>query len=143
MSGECQTQLVRLMEASPNVGIIQSSPKASGMDSLYARCQQFVTRVYGPLFTAGLHFWQLGESHYWGHNAIIRVKPFIEHCALAPLPGKGSFAGAILSHDFVEAALMRRAGWGYGSPICPALMRNCRLTCLMNLSAIAAGATAT
>lgn len=100
------------MEANPNAGIIQSSPKASGMDTLYARCQQFATRVYGPLFTAGLHFWQLGESHYWGHNAIIRVKPFIEHCALAPLPGEGSFAGSILSHDFVEAALMRRAGWG-------------------------------
>ncbi|MFP1907770.1 glucans biosynthesis glucosyltransferase MdoH [Lonsdalea quercina] len=112
MSGDCLTNLVRLMEANPNAGIIQSSPRASGMDTLYARCQQFATRVYGPLFTAGLHFWQLGESHYWGHNAIIRVKPFIEHCALAPLPGEGSFAGSILSHDFVEAALMRRAGWG-------------------------------
>ncbi|MXP49536.1 glucans biosynthesis glucosyltransferase MdoH [Pantoea sp. Eser] len=112
MSGECLTGLVRMMEANPNAGIIQSSPKASGMDTLYARCQQFATCVYGPLFTAGLHFWQLGESHYWGHNAIIRVKPFIEHCALAPLPGEGSFAGSILSHDFVEAALMRRAGWG-------------------------------
>ncbi|GAB7194867.1 glucans biosynthesis glucosyltransferase MdoH [Dickeya oryzae] len=112
MSGECLTSLVRLMEANPNAGIIQSAPRASGMDTLYARCQQFATRVYGPLFTAGLHFWQLGESHYWGHNAIIRVKPFIEHCALAPLPGEGSFAGSILSHDFVEAALMRRAGWG-------------------------------
>lgn len=88
MSGECLSGLVRLMEANPNAGIIQSSPKASGMDTLYARCQQFATRVYGPLFTAGLHFWQLGESHYWGHNAIIRVKPFIEHCALAPLPGE-------------------------------------------------------
>jgi len=112
MSGECLTGLARLMDANPNAGIIQSAPKASGMDTLYARCQQFATRVYGPLFTAGLHFWQLGESHYWGHNAIIRVKPFIEHCALAPLPGEGSFAGSILSHDFVEAALMRRAGWG-------------------------------
>jgi len=112
MSGECLNGLVRMMEANPNAGIIQSSPKASGMDTLYARCQQFATRVYGPLFTAGLHFWQLGESHYWGHNAIIRVKPFMEHCALAPLPGEGSFAGSILSHDFVEAALMRRAGWG-------------------------------
>ena len=109
MSG-CSTSLVRLMEANPNAGIIQTAPKASGMDTLYARLQQFATRVYGPLFTAGLNFWQLGESHYWGHNAIIRVKPFIEHCALAPLPGTG--AGAILSHDFVEAALMRRAGWG-------------------------------
>lgn len=112
MSGECLTSLVRLMEATPDAGIIQTAPKASGMDTLYARMQQFATRVYGPLFTAGLHFWQLGESHYWGHNAIIRMKPFIEHCALAPLPGKGAFAGAILSHDFVEAALMRRAGWG-------------------------------
>lgn len=121
------------MEANPNAGIIQSSPKASGMDTLYARCQQFATRVYGPLFTAGLHFWQLGESHYWGHNAIIRVKPFIEHCALAPLPGEGSFAGSILSHDFVEAALMRRAGWGCGLPtICRVLMKSCRQTCLMN-----------
>lgn len=112
MSGDCLTHLVRMMEANPHAGIIQSAPKAAGMDTLYARMQQFATRVYGPLFTAGLHFWQLGESHYWGHNAIIRVQPFIEHCALAPLPGKGSFAGAILSHDFVEAALMRRAGWG-------------------------------
>ena len=112
MSGECLSSLVRLMEANPDAGIIQTGPRASGMDTLYARMQQFATRVYGPLFTAGLHFWQLGESHYWGHNAIIRMKPFIEHCALAPLPGKGAFAGAILSHDFVEAALMRRAGWG-------------------------------
>ncbi|MDI6934567.1 glucans biosynthesis glucosyltransferase MdoH [Serratia sp. Se-PFBMAAmG] len=112
MSGECLSGLVRLMEANPEAGIIQTAPKASGMDTLYARMQQFATRVYGPLFTAGLHFWPLGETHYWGHNAIIRMKPFIEHCALAPLPGKGAFAGAILSHDFVEAALMRRAGWG-------------------------------
>src|SRR5476649_1696346 len=112
MSGECLTSLVRLMEATPDAGIIQTAPRASGMDTLYARMQQFATRVYGPLFTAGLHFWQLGESHYWGHNAIIRMKPFIEHCALAPLPGEGSFAGSIMSHGFVEAALMRRAGWG-------------------------------
>jgi membrane glycosyltransferase len=112
MTGECLKRLVQLMEASPDAGIIQSAPQASGMDSLYARIQQFATRVYGPLFTAGMHYWQLGESHYWGHNAIIRLAPFMRHCVLAPLPGKGSFAGAILSHDFVEAALMRRAGWG-------------------------------
>jgi membrane glycosyltransferase len=73
--------------------------------------QQFATRVYGPVFTAGLHFWQLGESYYWGHNAIIRLAPFMRHCALGRLPGRGPFAGEILSHDFVEAALMRRAGW--------------------------------
>ena len=61
MTGECLSSPVRLMEANPNAGIIQSSPRASGMDTLYARCQQFATRVYGPLFTAGLHFWQLGS----------------------------------------------------------------------------------
>lgn len=112
MSGDCLCTLVRLMEANPNAGIIQTAPRASGRDTLYARVQQFATRVYGPLFTAGLHFWQLGESHYWGHNAIIRVAPFVKHCALGRLPGRGSLSGEILSHDFVEAALMRRAGWG-------------------------------
>ena len=111
MSGECLTRLVRLIEANPGTGIIQTAPRAAGRDTLYARLQQFANRVYGPLFTAGLHAWQLGESHYWGHNAIIRVAPFIRHCALGRLPGKGTLSGEILSHDFVEAALMRRAGW--------------------------------
>ncbi|HEX4895249.1 MAG TPA: glucans biosynthesis glucosyltransferase MdoH [Solimonas sp.] len=112
MSGDCLKRLVQLMEANPSAGIIQTAPRASGRETLYARIQQFATRVYGPLFTAGLHFWQLGESHYWGHNAILRVAPFMQHCALGALPGKGALGGAILSHDFVEAALMRRAGWG-------------------------------
>lgn len=111
MSGECVTNLVRLMEGNPSAGIIQTSPVAAGRETLYSRIQQFSTRVYGPLFTAGLHYWQLGESHYWGHNAIIRIAPFMRHCALSALPGRGSLAGDILSHDFVEAALMRRAGW--------------------------------
>jgi membrane glycosyltransferase len=111
MSGECVTTLVRLMEANPTTGIIQTAPRAAGRDTLYARIQQFAARVYGPLFTAGLHFWQLGESYYWGHNAIVRVAPFMRHCALGRLPGRGPLSGEILSHDFVEAALMRRAGW--------------------------------
>lgn len=111
MSGRCITSLVRMAEANPNAGIIQTAPRAAGRETLYARMQQFATCVYGPLFTAGLHYWQLGESHYWGHNAIIRVAPFIRHCALGRLPGSGSLSGEILSHDFVEAALMRRAGW--------------------------------
>lgn len=112
MSGTCLKRLVQIMEAHPGAGIVQTAPRAAGRDTLYARFQQFATRVYGPVFTAGLHFWQLGESHYWGHNAIIRVAPFIRHCALGRLPGRGPLAGEILSHDFVEAALMRRAGWG-------------------------------
>jgi membrane glycosyltransferase len=112
MTGACLVALVRLMEANPDAGIVQTAPRASGRDTLYARIQQFAGRVYGPLFVAGMHYWQLGESHYWGHNAIIRVAPFIDHCALARLPGRGTLSGEILSHDFVEAALMRRAGWG-------------------------------
>jgi membrane glycosyltransferase len=111
MSGECLTALVRLMEAHPHAGILQTVPRAAGRDTLFARVQQFASRVYGPLFAAGLHFWQLGESHYWGHNAILRVAPFMRHCALGRLPGRGALSGEILSHDFVEAALMRRAGW--------------------------------
>jgi membrane glycosyltransferase len=111
MAASCLTRLVQLMEANPGAGIIQTAPVAAGRETLYARVQQFANRAYGPLYTAGLHFWQLGESHYWGHNAIIRVQPFMRHCALSRLPGRGALSGEILSHDFVEAALMRRAGW--------------------------------
>jgi len=111
MSGEAVLGLMRLMEANPRAGIIQSAPVACGLDTLHARAMQFATRVTGRLFAAGMQFWQLGESHYWGHNAIIRIAPFMAHCGLAPLPGRGGLAGSILSHDFVEAALMRRAGW--------------------------------
>ncbi len=111
MSGPCLAALVRMMEANPDAGIIQTGPNASGRETLYARVQQFSTRVYGPLFMAGMHYWQLGESHYWGHNAIIRVEPFMRYCSLGRLRGRGALSGEILSHDFVEAALMRRAGW--------------------------------
>ncbi|MEO8525706.1 MAG: glucans biosynthesis glucosyltransferase MdoH [Caldimonas sp.] len=111
MTGECLTTLVRMMEAHPDAGVIQTAPRAVGHETFHARVQQFCARAYGPLFTAGMRFWQLGESHYWGHNAILRIAPFMEHCGLAPIAGTGSLSGEILSHDFVEAALMRRAGW--------------------------------
>jgi len=111
MTGDCLASLVTLMEAHPDAGIIQTAPRACGHETLHARIQQFGSRVYGPLFTTGMHFWQLGESHYWGHNAILRMAPFMQHCALAALPGTGSLSGDVMSHDFVEAALMRRAGW--------------------------------
>jgi membrane glycosyltransferase len=111
MSGDCIASLVKLMEAHPRAGIIQTASQAVGHATLHARAQQFAARVTGRLFTLGMQFWQLGESHYWGHNAIIRVEPFMKHCALAALPGEGGLSGPILSHDFVEAALMRRAGY--------------------------------
>jgi len=111
MSGDCIVTLVKLMEANPRAGILQTASQAVGHATLHARAQQFASRVTGRLFTLGMQFWQLGESHYWGHNAILRVEPFMRHCALAPIPGRGGLCGPILSHDFVEAALMRRAGY--------------------------------
>jgi len=111
MSGDCLTSMVKLMEANPTAGIIQTATQAIGHVTLHARAQQFASRVTGRLFTLGMQFWQLGESHYWGHNAIIRVEPFMAHCALAPIKGTGGMSGGIMSHDFVEAALMRRAGY--------------------------------
>ncbi|MES2187530.1 MAG: glucans biosynthesis glucosyltransferase MdoH [Pseudomonadota bacterium] len=111
MSGDCLSSMVKLMHAHPQAGIIQTATQSIGHATLHARSQQFASRMTGRLFTLGMQFWQLGESHYWGHNAIIRVAPFMEHCALAPISGTGGMSGGIMSHDFVEAALMRRAGY--------------------------------
>jgi membrane glycosyltransferase len=111
MSGAAITRLVAMMEAHPEAGMIQTAPVAVLRRSLFARVQQFASRLYGPIFAAGLHYWQLGEGQYWGHNTIIRVAPFMDCCHLPRLPGKPPLGGEILSHDFVEAALMGRAGW--------------------------------
>ena len=111
MAGETLVRLVRMMERRPDAGMIQSAPVAVNRRSLFARVQQFTSRVYGPMFAAGLHYWQLGDGQYWGHNAIIRVAPFMDHCGLPRLPGRPPLGGEIMSHDFVEAALMGRAGW--------------------------------
>src|SRR4051812_8378402 len=112
MTGRALVQLVQLMERNPAVGIIQTAPRIVNGETLYARMQSFSSRLYSPLFLAGLNYWQQHEGNYWGHNAVIRVQPFIDHCSLPDLPGSEPFGGRILSHDFVEAALMRKAGWG-------------------------------
>jgi membrane glycosyltransferase len=111
MTGEAIVGLVRLMERNRRVGIIQAVPLLANGETILARLQQFASRLYGPISATGLNFWQLGEANYWGHNAILRLAPFIRHCSLPELPGGGPFGGRILSHDYVEAALMRRAGW--------------------------------
>jgi membrane glycosyltransferase len=80
-------------------------------NTLFARLQQFAARVYGPVIATGLAVWAGRDGNYWGHNAIIRTRPFAAHCGLPDLKGKPPFGGHVLSHDFVEAALMRRAGW--------------------------------
>jgi membrane glycosyltransferase len=111
MSGATLVKLVALMEAHPRAGIIQTVPAPVGARSLHARIQQFAQRLYGPLYAAGLNYWQLAEASYWGHNAILRVAPFMKFCALPRLSGRGPLSGSLLSHDFIEAAWMRRAGY--------------------------------
>ena len=111
MTGQTLVRLVAMMEQNPGVGIIQTAPRVANGGTLYARLQQFANRLYSPLFLAGLNYWQQHDGNYWGHNAILRVQPFMEYCCLPDLPGREPFGGRILSHDFVEAALMRKAGW--------------------------------
>ena len=111
MSAATLVELVRRMEARPEVGLIQTVPKLIGGKSVFARVQQFAASVYGPLLARGIAWWAQNEGNYWGHNAIIRTKAFADAAGLPVMPGRAPFGGHILSHDFVEAALLRRAGW--------------------------------
>ncbi len=111
MDGADIVTMTRVMEAYPRLGILQTPPKLIRGISVFTRLQQFAMRLYGPLFIRGLNYWQLSGGSYWGHNALIRVKPFSEFCELPALPGREPFGGRILSHDFVEAALMVTQGW--------------------------------
>ena len=111
MDGADIVTMTRVMEDYPRLGILQTPPKLIRGSSVFTRLQQFAMRLYGPLFIRGLNFWQLAGGSYWGHNALIRLKPFSEFCELPALPGREPFGGRILSHDFVEAALMVAEGW--------------------------------
>lgn len=105
------TSLVRAMQADPDLGLLQTVPQLVGRSSLFARLQQFAGRIYGPPIARGVSAWAGDDGNYWGHNAILRLDAFASACGLPELPGRKPFGGHILSHDFVEAALMRRAGW--------------------------------
>ncbi|WP_375457888.1 glucans biosynthesis glucosyltransferase MdoH [uncultured Enterovirga sp.] len=111
MTGACILALTEAMEADPRAGIIQTLPLLVNRNTLLARLQQFAARVAGPVIATGLDSWSGRDGNYWGHNAIIRTRAFADHCGLPDLKGKPPFGGHILSHDFVEAALIRRAGW--------------------------------
>lgn len=110
MAGSTLVRMVQLMQRHPAVGLLQTSPALLNGRSLFARVQQFCSQLYGPLFSTGLAAVQLGEAAFWGHNAILRIQPFMHHCGLRKLPGWGLFRGPIMSHDFVEAAYLGRAG---------------------------------
>ena len=111
MTGEAIVGLAAAMEKDPDAGIIQSLPLIINRNTMFARLQQFAARIAGPVIAAGLSAWMGRDGNYWGHNAIIRTRAFAEHCGLPDLPGRPPFGGHILSHDFIEAGLMLRAGY--------------------------------
>lgn len=103
--------LAQRMQSDPDAGLIQTIPALINGTTLMARVQQFAARIYGPVVGTGLAWWVQKEGNFWGHNAIIRTEAFMSAAGLPHLSGRPPFGGHILSHDFVEAALIRRAGW--------------------------------
>jgi membrane glycosyltransferase len=111
MAGEEVVRLVRIMQAHPKIGILQSLVVGMPSASAFARIFQFGMRHGMRAYTMGQAWW-VGEcGPFWGHNALVRVQPFYEHCDLPVLPGAPPLGGHVLSHDQVEATLMRRAGY--------------------------------
>jgi len=104
-------RLVRIMDRSPDLGILQTLVTGLPSRSAFARIFQFGMRHGMRAYTAGSVWWQGDAGPYWGHNAIIRTAPFMAHCRLPRLNGSPPLGGHVLSHDQVEAALMRGAGW--------------------------------
>ncbi len=112
MAGETVLRMVDAMERNPRIGLIQTAPTIIKAQTLFARVSQFSVKLYGRVAAAGLAWWTGSEGSYWGHNAILRTRAFAEAAGLPVLAGKKPFGGHIMSHDVVEAALLRRAGWG-------------------------------
>ncbi|WP_156679021.1 glucans biosynthesis glucosyltransferase MdoH [Sphingomonas profundi] len=111
MSGRTIATLASAIEARPSVALIQTVPGVVAAATLFQRWMQFASRLYGPVSTAGMLWWFGAEGTFWGHNAIVRTAAFAESCGLPELLGPAPFGGHVLSHDMVEAALLRRRGW--------------------------------
>jgi membrane glycosyltransferase len=111
MTGSTLVKLVAIMERNPRVGLVQTVPMPVLQETLFGRMIQFAGCLYSPMLATGQSFWQGDAANYWGHNAIIRLQPFLEHARLPVLAGRPPLGGEVLSHDFVEAAFLRRAGW--------------------------------
>src|SRR5690606_3983507 len=111
MEGETMMEMVRRMEADPKLGLLQSLPKVIRARSFFGRAIQFSASYYSPVYARGLAMLQGREGPFWGHNAIVRTRAFAGSCGLPQLSGKPPFGGHILSHDYVEAALLARNGW--------------------------------
>jgi len=111
MTGDTLVRLAAAMEGNDDVALVQTLPVIVNGSTVFARMQQFSGRMYGPVIAHGVAWWHGAESNYWGHNALIRTAAFAAHGGLPELQGTTPFRGAVLSHDFVEAALIRRGGW--------------------------------
>jgi membrane glycosyltransferase len=111
MEGATIVEMVRRMEAAPELGLLQSLPRVINARSRFGRTMQFSASFYSPIFARGLAMMQGRTGPFWGHNALVRVRAFAESCGLPELQGRPPFGGHILSHDYVEAALLARAGW--------------------------------
>lgn len=111
MPADAVLRMVRIAQANPTLGILQTLIVGMPSSSVFARVFQFGMRLGMRSYTLGSAWWQGDCGPYWGHNAIIRLAPFIAHCHMPVLPGKGPLSGWVLSHDQVEAVMMRRAGY--------------------------------
>ncbi len=154
MEADTLTALVAEMQGDSRLGLLQTVPVLRGGRTLFARLQDFASQVHGPLLATGGAAWQGADGNYWGHNALIRTRAFAKTCGLPSLPGRKPFGGDIMSHDFVEAALLRRAGWGVrmlprlggsyegGPPTLPEMDKRDRRWCQGNLQHAAVIGTA-
>jgi membrane glycosyltransferase len=111
MDARTIVEMTRRMDADPDLGLLQTLPMIIYAHSFFGRAMQFSASYFSPVFARGVAMLQGYEGPFWGHNALVRVKAFAESCGLPPLTGKPPFGGQIMSHDYVEAALLARAGW--------------------------------
>lgn len=111
MEGATILQMIRRMEAEPRLGLLQTLPRVIRARSRFGRAMQFSASFFSPIFARGLAMMQGETGPFWGHNAMVRVRAFAESCGLPALRGRPPFGGHVMSHDYVEAALLARAGW--------------------------------
>jgi len=111
MEGATIVEMARRMDTDPELGLLQTLPRIINARSFFGRCMQFSSHYLSPTFSRGIATLQGREGPFWGHNAMIRVQAFAASCGLPELSGKPPFGGHILSHDYVEAAMLARAGW--------------------------------
>lgn len=110
MAPDTILEMVARMDDDPELALLQTQPLIINRRTIFGRALQFSAALFSPVFSRGIAALQGREGPFWGHNAIIRVRAFAAHCGLPSLPGKPPLGGHILSHDYVEAALLARAG---------------------------------